>query len=464
MFLRLPSSNIFKIRPLKTLPIRYFEKKRPVLREQKVPYNYGGEGRKGEPAMKGKIALVHYSGPPVVGGVETVLHNQARFLADSGYPVKVVVGRGSPFHPGVEHMLVPELSSNFPAYTNLSGERFRKEANRLAERLEEVFGDCALLIIHNMITMPFNLVATAALRKVIESGKQAVVWCHDSPFIDPSYRISRDEYPYSLLAEPVKGARYVTITEHRREAFSQLLGVPRESILVVRNGIDLSHFLSLAPQAIHLIDEFKLYEKDLVVISPVRITRRKNLELCLRICSELREYYPDLLLIVTGFLDPHNTEAGAYFQELKALAKRLKMEKSVIFLGEYRMDDGTPTTADWKATRDIYSLADILLLTSTSEGFGLPLLEAGLLRMPIVCTDIPALREVARDVENVVFIGLDEKPEAVAGRIYQFLSSHRTFKHFKTVFREYNWNAIGRSFLIPIIKEALQEDLTRADS
>jgi glycosyltransferase involved in cell wall biosynthesis len=247
----------------------------------------------------------------------------------------------------------------------------------------------------------------------------------------------------------------VTITEHRREAFSRLLGLPPEEILVVKNGIDLSHFLSLAPQAIHLIDEFRLYDKDLVVISPVRITRRKNLEFCLRICSELREYYPDLLLIITGFLDPHNPEARSYFEELKALAGELGMEREVVFLGEYRMDDGTPTTADWKATRDIYSLADILILTSVSEGFGLPLLEAGLLRMPIVCTDIPALREVARDVENVVFIKLQEKPQAVAGRIYQFLSTHRTFKHFKTVFREYNWNAIGKSFLVPLIHEAL---------
>lgn len=408
--------------------------------------------------MRRKIALVHYSGPPVVGGVETVMHNQARFLAENGYPVKVVVGRGSPFHRDVEHVVIPELSSNFPVFVGLSGESFQAEVNRLARRFDEIFQDTALLIIHNVMTMPFNMVATAALKRVIEAGKRAVIWCHDSPFIDPSYRISRDEYPYSLLAEPVKGARYVTITEQRREAFSRLLGMPPDSILVVRNGIDLSHFLSLAPQAIHLIDEFRLYEKDLVVISPVRITRRKNLELCLRICAELREYYPNLLLIVTGFLDPHNLEARTYFEELKALVARLEMEREVVFLGEYRMEDGTPTTADWKATRDIYSLADILLLTSVSEGFGLPLLEAGLLRMPIVCTDIPTLREVARDVENVVFIGLEEKPEAVAGRIYQFLSSHRTFKHFKTVFREYNWNAIGKSFLIPIIREALGEE------
>ncbi|MBI2300477.1 MAG: glycosyltransferase, partial [Armatimonadetes bacterium] len=43
---------------------------------------------------------------------------------------------------------------------------------------------------------------------------------------------------------------------------------------------------------------------------------------------------------------------------------------------------------------DLYALADVVLLPSSTEGFGLPLLEAGLHRVPIVCSDLPALREV----------------------------------------------------------------------
>jgi glycosyltransferase involved in cell wall biosynthesis len=407
---------------------------------------YGAEERE-----KG-VAIVHYSAPPVVGGVETILRNQAAFLADFGVRVRVIAGTGGEVAPGVETVYIPELSSNYPRYRDLPREGFTGEAQRLQEKLKEATAGFHSLIIHNMLTMPFNLVATAALRMLAEEGSRRVIaWCHDSPYFDPAYRIPRDEFPFTLISTPVPGARYVTITEYRRSEFARLLGLPEEEIEVVRNGIDLSHFLSLAPQAAALIEEFSLYERDLNVISPVRITPRKNLEMAIRICHALLYYYPGLLLIVTGYVDPHNTEAGAYFRRLKRLVEELRMAEHVLFLGEHRMVDGTPTVADWKATRDIYSLADVLLLTSYAEGFGLPLLEAGLLRMPIVCSDIPTLREILGTTRNAIVVGLEEDPRAVAGRIHEFLSTHATFQHFKHVFREYHWKAIGKSKLLPLL-------------
>ncbi len=407
------------------------------------------------------MAIVHYSAPPVVGGVETILRNQACFLADHGLRVRVVAGTGGDFAPEVEVLLIPELSSNFPAFRGISVEEIPKAAEALREKLKEAMADFQAVIVHNMLTMPFNLVATAALRMLLEKGSlKAIAWCHDSPYFDPSYCLPRDEPLYELITTPVPGVRYVTITEHRRSQFSRLLSLPEEEIEVVRNGIDLSHFLSLAPQAAALIEEFSLYERDLNVISPVRITPRKNLEMSVRICRALRYYYPNLLLIITGYLDPHNSEAGSYFERLKALVRDLEMDEHVLFLGEHRMADGTTTVADWKSTRDIYSLADVLLLTSHTEGFGLPLLEAGLLRMPVVCTNIPTLREVLGETGNAIVVELDEDPRAVAGRIHEFLSSHATYQHFKHVFREYHWKAIGKSKLLPLLGLEERQGLT----
>jgi glycosyltransferase involved in cell wall biosynthesis len=41
---------------------------------------------------------------------------------------------------------------------------------------------------------------------------------------------------------------------------------------------------------------------------------------------------------------------------------------------------------------DLYSLADALVFPSIDEGFGLPVIEAAVHRLPIVCTDLPTLR------------------------------------------------------------------------
>jgi glycosyltransferase involved in cell wall biosynthesis len=45
----------------------------------------------------------------------------------------------------------------------------------------------------------------------------------------------------------------------------------------------------------------------------------------------------------------------------------------------------------------LYGLADCLVLPTLHEGFGLPVLEAMARSLPVVCSDIPALREVAGD-------------------------------------------------------------------
>ncbi len=407
----------------------------------------GGETRPG-------VALVHYSAPPVVGGVETILRNQACFLAEEGFRVRILCGSGEQVHPGVETVVIPELASSHPPFGGLAEEEFEEAAEYLCARLRDEVRGFRVLIVHNVLCMPFNMVATAALRRLAaEATLRVIVWCHDSPYFDPVYDLPRDRYPFTLLATPLEGARYVTITAYRRRQFAHLLGLREEDVEVVSNGIDLSHFLSLAPQAAALVEEFSLYDRDLNVIAPVRITPRKNLEFAVRICHALRRYYPGLLFIVTGYLDPHNREAVAYFRRLKGLVEELGMEEHVLFLGEHRLPEGEPTVADWKATRDIYSLSDLLLVTSHTEGFGLPLLEAGLLRMPIVCSDIPPLREVLGSTRNAIVVGLDEDPRAIAGRIHEFLSGHATFQHFKHVFREYHWRAIARSRLLPMLLE-----------
>src|SRR5205807_5399520 len=43
----------------------------------------------------------------------------------------------------------------------------------------------------------------------------------------------------------------------------------------------------------------------------------------------------------------------------------------------------------------LYALADCLVLPTLHEGFGLPVLEAMARSVPVICSDIPALREVA---------------------------------------------------------------------
>ncbi len=65
-----------------------------------------------------KAAIVHYSCPPVIGGVEIVIDVQARFLAQQGFEVTVVAGRGDQ-SAAMSAAIVPELSSEYPPYAKM---------------------------------------------------------------------------------------------------------------------------------------------------------------------------------------------------------------------------------------------------------------------------------------------------------------------------------------------------------
>ena len=55
------------------------------------------------------IAILHYSAPPVVGGVEAVIQAHAQTFVQAGYPVTVVAGRGeaAALPEGVDLILRP---------------------------------------------------------------------------------------------------------------------------------------------------------------------------------------------------------------------------------------------------------------------------------------------------------------------------------------------------------------------
>jgi glycosyltransferase involved in cell wall biosynthesis len=407
--------------------------------------------------LQKQIALLHYSCPPVIGGVEFILEAHARLFVDHGHLVKIITGQGESFHRDVPVGIIPELITLSQVDAELQREldegvvspRFHELKETITARLSPLLAELDLCIVHNVMTMPFNLPLTAALNKIIEEFQprvKFVIWCHDAALRDPNYAIKRrDQFPWNLLGKPNTHAQYVAISELRVQQLAGLFQIPPGQMRVVPNGIDLKSFLGITDAIWKLAGDHALFEARPLMLFPSRILRRKNYELAIRIVAALKEQGHPAKLLLTGPPDPHNPKTAEYAQELRQLCAQLKLEEDVLFVSQILETMGEKGEVSFQDLRSLYALADMLLITSSQEGFGLPLLEAGALKLPIACSDIPPLREVAQD--EVLFFKLDEKPEQIANRIVAFLREQSAHRMFKQVLANYTWERIYQDYL-----------------
>jgi glycosyltransferase involved in cell wall biosynthesis len=338
--------------------------------------------------------LLHYSAPPVVGGVEIIVAAHARILREAGHDVAVVAGRG-------DAELVPEVDSLHAEVERLTRRlaggdaaprEFEALQQRLTQRLRPLVAGCDAVIAHNVLTMPFNLPLAAALAAL--ESPPVVAWTHDLAWINPRYTsYRRPGWPWSILHEAQPSVRYVTISRARRGEVASTLGLRSSDIRVVPNGVDPAALWRLAPATRELVRRAGLEAAHPLILMPIQINPHKRVELALEAAALLQSTHPELKLVVTGPVGSHYHDGMAYMARLRELRTRLGLEGTVVFLHEHAGPDGRHPVGD-RTIADLYMLADLVVLSSASEGFGIPVLEAALSRVPLVCPDIGALREV----------------------------------------------------------------------
>jgi mannosylglucosylglycerate synthase len=408
------------------------------------------------------VALLHYAAPPVVGGVESTIEHHARLLAGAGYAVQIITGAGKPFDAGVGMHVVPEFGSSHPEVLSVTRELAAGGASRafstltgqLVTALRDLLRHIHVCIVHNALTLHKNLPLTAALHRLNEEKVAPLIaWCHDFAWEDQLYAADlHPGYPWDLLRTPWPGVRYVVVSEHRRLRLAELLGLDPEDIRVINPGVDAAEFLKLEPLTRRLVAELDLLRAAPLMLLPARITRRKNIEFGLHVTAALSKRMPKAALVVTGPPGPHNPANADYLDRLRTLRHDLGLAGSVHFLYEHG-ENGQPLHVTDAMMSDFYQLADLLLFPSRYEGFGIPVLEAGLARLPVFASDIPPVRESAGDW--VRRFAPDSDPADVAASIADVLASCRPFQLRRRVLEHYTWQAKVCDELIPLIEEGM---------
>lgn len=416
-----------------------------------------------------RVAILHYAGPPVVGGVESTIYHHARLLAAMGYDVRVIAGRGQPFHPAVAFHQVPEIDSRHPEVLAVGQalaqgqviKAFEQVRERLTGQLEELLTDVDVLIVHNAITLHKNLPLTAALHQLAQARVAALLaWCHDFAWLDELYTPDlHPGYPWDLLRNAWPNTVYVVVSNHRRQQLARLLGLPTEAVRVVTPGVDVAEFYKLEPRTRELVQQLNLLAAEPLLLLPARVTRRKNIEFAIRVTAALSQHCPRATLVVTGPPGPHNPSNVAYLERLCRLRQELGVVKQVHFLYEYGKGD-QPLHLDDAMVADFYRLADLLLFPSFREGFGIPVLEAGLARLPVFAADIPSVRESAGDL--AIRFDPEGDPVAVAAAIRNRLSDSAAYRLRRRVLQRFTWQAIVAQQVVPLLEEVSNHGQTKA--
>jgi glycosyltransferase involved in cell wall biosynthesis len=414
--------------------------------------------------QKTRVAILHYSAPPVVGGVEAVMQAHARQLHQAGYPTAVIAGRGAQagISPYADWIQIPEIDSQHPDILEASAAlekgqipaNFEDLVNHLEKKLAPILKNFDVLIIHNLFTKHFNLPLTAALKRLVDQGliSQGIAWCHDFTWTSPNSRSKvHPGYPWDLLRTQHPSLKYVVVSKERQQDLASLFVCPLEQIKVIYNGVEPQDLLALSNEGMQLVERLGLLNSDLNLLMPVRVTQAKNIEYALQVLAEIIRRGVQAKLVLTGPPDPHDAQNMDYYQSLRQKRADLGIDEQMRFVFESGPEPKQPYQINSRVVGDLFRLSDLLFMPSHREGFGMPILEAGLAGIPIVATEIPAAVEIA--AQEVILIKAGQDPKTTADQIMRLVENNPISRLRRRVRQDYSWEAIFKrdieSLLVP---------------
>jgi glycosyltransferase involved in cell wall biosynthesis len=262
-----------------------------------------------------------------------------------------------------------------------------------------------------------------------------VVTIHDLTHLtDPEIRNTAKAWIYGrpmLRIAALKARQVITVSEYSRQQISERLGVEPARISAIYNGVD------------------------------ARFRPGDRTESARRVNAALKIGRPYLLFV--GNLKPHKN-LGRLLHAFALLRSRGRTEPVLVLVGDDRRRQGlldeyarlgisdAVRHVPW-APEDLlphlYRAAELLLMPSTSEGFGLPVLEAMACGTPVACSNAASLPEVGGDAAVYFDPRNVEEMAAVIGRVLDSpdLQAEMREKGLRQAAR-FTWEECARKHLV----------------
>jgi glycosyltransferase involved in cell wall biosynthesis len=224
-------------------------------------------------------------------------------------------------------------------------------------------------------------------------------------YASPDDRAARRALVYALerAASLCSGAELVQNPEDFRVLAR--LGVPRDKLVLLGNGVDLQRFRPAAHEQLRRQARAALgVDVDAVVVGTVaRLVWQKGFHELFAAAERLRKTHPDVIFVVVGGTDADKADAISSDQ-LAAAGRR----GHIVFAGN--RDD----------MEHVYPGFDLFVLPSHREGFPRSAMEAAASGLPVIATDIRGCRQVVSHRQSGLLVPLHD-PVRLAAAIEELV-------------------------------------------
>ena len=260
--------------------------------------------------------------------------------------------------------------------------RVEEYAQLVQTQAKQIKKDFTVIHAHDWMSLP------AANKVKAATGAPIVAHVHSTEFDRiPDGKGS----PYILHTEQMGlqlADKIIAVSYYTKQLLIERYGLPAEKIEVVHNGIPN---LSTAPDpgAHH----FATHRPTVVFMG--RLTMQKGTEFFLNVAQQVLKKLPDALFIVAG--------DGDLYHELLFKAAAQRLTASVLFSGFVRDQQ----------REKLLDRADLFIMPSVSEPFGLVALEAAQRHTPVIISKQSGVTEVLPSALAIDFWDIDKMSATV---------------------------------------------------
>lgn len=221
--------------------------------------------------------------------------------------------------------------------------------------------------------------------------------------------------------------RIIAVSNITKSIIVQKYGIPPEKVEVIHNAIDVDHLgtYDYDRRTYKYIEALKS-EGYTIVSTVTRFTVQKGLTHFLRAAARACEKYDRLAFLLAG--------DGEQRDELMQLSADLGIADKVFFTGFVR----------GKQWRDAYNVADIFVMSSVSEPFGLTALEAAHHDNALIITRQSGVGEVLNSVFRYDFWDVETLADQIIGIATSASLANELKRNVKQEYARISWTDVAR--------------------